>query len=162
MMASSFSLILDTTGPDIEISVPHYTFRNVLTDVLIHASEDLGSFQDIKLIDQFGTTYPLTLARNGNTLQGSFFFNRVSVGSAKIVAQVVDDVGNLSPVVEKYFVIFDQVALAVTPEIFGREVVLSKDRRLAEIQGISRGIFVEPISRDISMENSNRRIEVEK
>lgn len=104
MKANYFTLTLDTTGPFIEVLGLDYSIRGALYDITVISNEPMDpGVQNCNVIDSAGKEHPVTLAisEDGLKYEGSTQFEGCAVGIATIIAQMRDDVGNLSNVSSK-------------------------------------------------------------
>lgn len=120
-MGSSFSLELDTTGPQIEVYAPRYAPRQLETEILIEGSEELSPNHVVYIVDAEGTRYDMTFSHEGNRLRGVTNFNEFPLGAAHIYAICKDTVDNLSNQASRMLVITAPANLAQTTRVTPRK-----------------------------------------
>lgn len=142
-------LELDTTAPTIEIYAPAYTVREASVEVTIEADEEIGTPNEIYVIDESGTRHDYTFSRAGNYLTGILDFNGFPLGLARLFVRVTDTVNNVSELYEKTItvresltilkpVISDYIANIQTTDIKRKTEIIDKDRQIAISNGKSR------------------------
>lgn len=102
---------LDTTAPIVEIYAPVYTTREATVEVTIEADEELGTSNEIYIIDENGTRHDYTFSRYGNQLVGILDFNGFPLGLAKLHVRVMDTVDNVSDLYEKVITIRESLTI---------------------------------------------------
>lgn len=95
-MANTFELMLDTTGPYIEIYGINYTVKGAQYEFTVVSDSSLMLWQDVYYIDSVGQKIPLVLKFEGKKLTGITDFSQAYRGIATIYATLMDDVGNIS------------------------------------------------------------------
>lgn len=142
-------LELDTTAPTIEIYAPAYTVREASVEVTIEADEEIGTPNEIYVIDETGTRHDYTFSRSGNYLTGILDFNGFPLGLARLFVRVTDTVNNVSELYEKTItvresltilkpVISDDIANVQIKDIDRKTETIDKDRQLTISNGKSR------------------------
>ncbi|UUV46987.1 hypothetical protein [Bacillus phage vB_BanS-Thrax5] len=147
---NSFIILeLDTTAPTIEIYAPAYTVREASVEVTIEADENLGTPNEIYMIDENGTRHDYTFNRAGNYLTGVLDFNGFPLGLARLFVRVTDTVNNVSDLYEKTItiresltilkpVISDHIANVEIKDIELKTETIDKNRQLTISNGKSR------------------------
>jgi hypothetical protein len=159
-VASSFTLELDTTPPQIEIFAPSYTSNTSLTTITIEANEDLAKYQNIYMTDQYSNTYPLYFIQRGNKLIG--YVNFMSNGGIyTIYAQVKDEVHNESDLISFSIRVLSGDVLSLSIDDAGRTVNLMNNDRMLTSENGERHIPINVISRKLSDVTSVRIINTE-
>lgn len=102
---------LDTTAPIVEIYAPAYTTREATVEVTIEADEELGTSNEIYIIDESGTRHNYTFSRYGNQLVGTLDFNGFPLGLARLFVRVKDTVDNVSELYEKSITIRESLTI---------------------------------------------------
>lgn len=150
-MANSFNLFLDTTGPEIMVFAPGYTVKNSLADFEIKANERLAVDQDFYFLDSEGNRQDVIFQYNGDSFLGWVDFGLFPEGIAVFYAQVMDEVGNPSPVVT-HTILIHQGAAA--------EVQIMDSDRWMETGKIARKTAMVASSRPLDRLDSDRGREI--
>ncbi|AZU98912.1 hypothetical protein pW2_78 [Bacillus phage pW2] len=101
----------DTTAPVFEIYAPAYTTREAIVEVTIEADEDIGTLNEIYVIDENGVRRDYTFSKNGNQLIGHLDFNGFPLGLARLYVRVSDTVDNVSGLYEKAITIRESLTI---------------------------------------------------
>ena len=151
-MAGSFFLMLDTTGPEIEVYMPSYATPHVDSEIIVQGNEKLAPWQDFYFIDAAGTRHDFIFAHNGDRFIGIVRFNQFAVGVATLYAQVKDEVNNLSALVTKSLSIIqggelmvvcaDVQTRAVQTDYHYCKLDVSTDYRQVEVRLSCRAVVV--------------------
>lgn len=115
-MASYIYLELDTTPPEIEIYAPSYTTTDVLNEIVINSVDDKEIVShEIYVIDSNGNRHDYTFQKSEDGTQyiGIVVFSLFPIGMTTIYAQMTDDVGNISNIVERSFEIKESLTTLV-------------------------------------------------
>lgn len=157
-MSASFVLELDTGGPQLNVVGPYYTVPYAHTEFVIEASETLGTWQDIYVIDSGGNKHPLIMTIAGKTCTGSYNFADCTLGIATLYIRLEDDVHNLSETAQ--FTI--NILLGGIVSIIAREDVrlleLSEDQRMIGLSEDTRSVEVLCDERLIKLTAQTRQI----
>jgi len=140
---SYFTLVLDTTPPEVEIIAPWYTTAHADTHIYIIADELLDTWQEIYIIDSTGKRHDLIFDYKGDRLYGMVKFSQVASGIATIYARVRDEVHNISALVGK----------AIDIKAGAKVFVFTTEAS----QNVDTALFL----RNIKTEESNRQIDTE-
>ena len=146
-MANSFNLFLDTTGPEIMVFAPDYTVKNSLADFEVRANERLAVDQEFYFLDSEGKRHDVIFQYNGDSFLGWVDFGQFPEGIAVFYAQVMDEVGNPSPVVT-HTVLIHQGAAA--------EVQIMDSDRWTETDKMARETSMAASSRPLDRFESDR------
>jgi hypothetical protein len=111
-------LELDTTAPELEIFAPSYTTRSALTPVTIQANENLGTYQDVYVLDSKGSRHDLTFAHEGSSLVGELYLNGYPLGISTLYVRLMDEVDNVSSVYSHSFSIMESEILTSEMSLF--------------------------------------------
>jgi hypothetical protein len=161
-MAASFTLELDTTGPQIEILAPLYTLPEIETEVIIQANEVLAPNAEIWVIDSLGERYDVTFSHEGDRFSGIIKFTEFPLGVAWIYALVRDEVHNLSNLVTKSINIRLSANIEMQVSSKVREIQESAEIKKVKLKGQTIDIVREQFSRCVDSRHITRRIEVTK
>lgn len=131
-MANSFELFLDTTGPEIMIFAPVYTVKNSLADFEVKANERLAVDQEFYFLDSEGNRRDVIFQYNGDSFLGWVDFGQFPEGIAVFYAQVMDEVGNSSPVVTHTILVHQ--GAAATVQIMDSERGKETDNKARKMQ----------------------------
>lgn len=143
-------LELDTTAPTIEIYAPAYTVREASVEVTIEADEEIGTPNEIYVIDESGTRHDYTFNRAGNYLTGILDFNGFPLGLARLFVRVTDTVDNVSNLYEKTITIRESLTILKpvisdsnktkiqNQDIERKTETIDRDRQLTVTDGKSR------------------------
>jgi hypothetical protein len=102
-----FELTLVTKRPDVNIIMPRYTTREILTHVLVESDITLSDEQNIYVIDSKRNKKNITLTNKGDYMEGEFSFYDLAHGICTLYVQVKDEVLNESPLVWRTFNLLD-------------------------------------------------------
>ena len=137
-MANSFNLFLDTTGPEIMVFAPGYTVKNSLADFEIKANERLAVDQEFYFLDSEGKRQDVIFQYNGDSFLGWVDFGLFPEGIAVFYAQVMDEVGNPSPVVTHTLLIHQGAGIDVQLLDSDRKKETSSKGRETDLAASSR------------------------
>ncbi|UGO50787.1 hypothetical protein PQE68_gp196 [Bacillus phage vB_BanS_Sophrita] len=101
----------DTTAPVVEIYAPAYTTREATVEVTIEADEDIGTLNEIYVIDENGVRRDYTFSKYGNQFIGHLDFNGFPLGLARLYVRVSDTVDNVSELYEKAITIRESLTI---------------------------------------------------
>jgi hypothetical protein len=126
-----FTLMLDTTGPNVEVYVPPYADRENLNEITFVSNEPLSSYQDIYFIDSQGERHDFIFLLTGdNEYVGNVVFTDYPMGIGMFYGHFKDDVGNLSNLVSKPInIISSHDALVLKLTLSGKEASNSISRK---------------------------------
>lgn len=141
-MAGSFALILDTTGPDIEVYMPSYSTTVVDNEIIVQGSEPLAPWQDFYFIDAAGDRHDFIFAYDGDRFVGLVRFNQFALGVAVLYAQAKDEVDNPSPLVTKPINIMSGAYMTVDGTMSVRAFATSGRQRVIDTGRTARQIEV--------------------
>lgn len=110
-MPSYVVIEFDRTPPTIEIYSPSYTTRDLENEIIIQSSERIGDYKEVYIIDQNGIRHDYVFSVKDDKLVGIVKFSDFPFGIATIYAQLKDDVGNLSNLVQKNIEIKESLSL---------------------------------------------------
>lgn len=161
-MASYFLLGLDTTAPALVIHCPAWTVKYSATPITIHAVENLGTIQDIAVIDSQGVRWPIILEhRTLNSFYGTWDFGSCAAGWARIEARVGDEVDNLASINKDILVMNAGKCYIRDVEVQARKVYTARLERLIGTAAAAREIITEAKTRRLASKAKARRIEVQ-
>lgn len=158
---SYFTLVLDTTPPEVEIIAPWYTTAHADTHIYIIADELLDTWQEIYVIDSTGKRHDFIFDYEGDRLYGMVKFSQVASGIATIYARVRDEVHNISALVgkaidikagAKVFVFTVEATMQMDVKVTMQDVTATEAS-----QNVDTALFL----RNIKTEESNRQIDTE-
>lgn len=158
-MASYFTLILDTVGPEIEIYLPSYVLSSSDLDIVIQASEQLEpSFQEFTLIDSLGQHHPFILSYFDNYFKGKIPLGNIPLGIVTIVVQVRDMVLNLSPVVSKTVAIVKGAKVKIDSSSVSQYIHAKAVSRDILYSTVSQTVLSSVVKRDVVTTSKSREV----
>lgn len=156
-MSDFFTIELDTTAPDIEISMPAYTGRENWNEIVIQSDERLEEKQEFYFIDSLGKTRETTFSYEENRFLGEIRFNDFPNGIALLKAIVWDEVGNPSAFVEKAINVIGASAAGVAElQLQSRTASIELMARIAELTAINRNAEIVNGTRNHSLQTRTR------
>jgi hypothetical protein len=123
---------IDTASPDIDIYIPPYTTIDLINEIIIQANENLEQYQEIYVIDSHGSRFDYTFELERDRLVGLVNFGNLSLGVATIYARVKDEVGNISNLVSKSFVLKESLTL-LKLEVKDIQMLIDNEEFIASI-----------------------------
>ncbi len=161
-MASYFILDLDTTPPVVAIYCPTWTVKHSATPITIQAAENLGTIQDIAVIDSEGVRWPIILEhRTANSFYGTWDFGSCLAGWARIKAIVGDEVDNLASVTKDILILNTGKCYIRDVEAQPRKAETTCQERIISTTAAGREIATTEKSRRLASAAKVRRIEVQ-
>lgn len=139
---NQFNLILDTTGPDIEVYMPNYATPDVDNEIIVQGSELLAPQQDFYFLDAVGTRHDFIFEYAGDHFIGLVRFNQFALGVATFYAQVRDEVLNPSALVTQSLNIMQGAFMTICTEVKLRALQANLQTRNADIRTRVRAIEV--------------------
>jgi predicted amino acid-binding ACT domain protein len=160
-MAGSFVLTLDTTGPDIEISIPSYSTKSVNNQIVVQGTEPLAPWQDFYFIDAAGERHNFIFSHDNDRFIGLVRFNQFALGVAVFYAHAKDVADNSSPLSTKAINILQGSYMTVHGTIIVRPMVVSFSTRNIDSNETQRQVLLSRKQQNLEVVYKLRGIEVE-
>lgn len=149
-MSAYFELVLDTTGPVIEVYAPSYATGTDDIEITIQANERLGQYQEFYLIDANGTRHDYIFDYYGDHYYGIVDTSNLPVGMAIFYARAKDEVFNFSNEAQKAIEIKQTVSMTIEA---------SDEARILNAESYERAITLLSRERPLDAFESAREIQ---
>ena len=160
-MSAFVEVVLDTTAPNIECSVPQEVIYGDNTYIEVTSDEPLSINHEIILTGGLGNSKQLTFNLDGNKLSGLLDISGLSGGMASLTINVYDDVMNKSETLIKNFIINTTLAIANSEVIKITNINMTTTSSNIKIDTLGSNINTKLFGSNIEIETLGSNIEID-